>query len=187
MNQWLRRLRGALGMGVTWALGWAVAGVLIGASSNLLPGLPWDSFFEVFDAPLPALAIPGFVAGGLFSIVLSVAARRRKFDELSLPKFALWGALGGLLLSLVPAALEAIGLLSSEGSKHTMLQVTAVIAIPFVTLSAISATVSLLLARRAQKKGAVAAGEPGSLLGEGPATATSSVASSHSRSAVPKS
>ena len=26
----------------------------------LLPGLPWNAFFEVFDAPLPAFAIPGF-------------------------------------------------------------------------------------------------------------------------------
>ena len=76
MNKWLRRIRGAVGMGLTWAAGWAVAGLLIGAASILLPGLPWDSFFEVFDAPLPALAIPGFFAGVFFSIVLGIAARR---------------------------------------------------------------------------------------------------------------
>jgi len=28
MTTWLRRLRGAVGMGVTWAVAWAVAGVL---------------------------------------------------------------------------------------------------------------------------------------------------------------
>lgn len=66
MNKWLRRIRGAVGTGLTWALGWAVAGVLIGVTSRLLPGLPWDAFFRVFDAPLPALAIPGFFAGVFF-------------------------------------------------------------------------------------------------------------------------
>ena len=43
MKHWLRRIRGAVGMGLTWAAGWALAGVLIGVTSILLPGLPWDS------------------------------------------------------------------------------------------------------------------------------------------------
>src|SRR4051794_12404456 len=79
MTTWLRRLRGAVGMGVTWAAAWAVTGVLIGVTSVLLPGLPWNAFFDVFDAPLPALAIPGFVGGAIFSLVLGVVGRRRRF------------------------------------------------------------------------------------------------------------
>ena len=78
-------------MGLTWGFGWAIAGVLIGVASILLPGLPWDAFFEVFDAPLPAFAIPGFFAGVFFSTVLAIAGRRRRFRELSLPRFAAWG------------------------------------------------------------------------------------------------
>ncbi|MBK6487260.1 MAG: hypothetical protein IPF98_10390 [Gemmatimonadetes bacterium] len=70
MKKWLRRLRGAVGMGLTWAVGWAITGVLVGVASLLLPNLPWDAFFAVFDAPLPALAIPGFVGGAIFSMVL---------------------------------------------------------------------------------------------------------------------
>ncbi len=92
MKRWLRRIRGAVGMGLTWAVGWALFGVLIGIASLLLPGLPWDLFFEVFDAPLPALAVRGFVGGAFFSTVLGIAGRRRRFDELSLPRFAAWGA-----------------------------------------------------------------------------------------------
>lgn len=149
---WLRRVRGAVGMGLTWAVGWAIGGVLIGASSNLFPGFLWDRFFDVFDAPLPALAIPGFVAGTLFSIVLGIAGRGRKLSEFSIPQFAGWGALGGLLLSLVPATFEALGLFSTEGSRHSLIEVTAAIAGPFIALSAISAAVSLVLARRAQKR-----------------------------------
>src|SRR5512139_1738757 len=110
MTSWLRRIRGAFGMGLTWAAGWALFGLLIGVTSVVLPDLPWDAFFAVFDAPLPALAVPGFVGGALFSVVLGIAARRRRFDQLSMPRFALWGAVGGVLLSLVPAAMFALGL-----------------------------------------------------------------------------
>ena len=141
MKKWLKRIRGAVGMGLTWAAGWAVAGLLIGLASVLLPGLPWDSFFEVFDAPLPALAIPGFVGGALFSIVLAIAGRRHRFNELSVPRFAAWGAIGGLLLILFPFALVAVGLASREGSDVGTWQILSTIGPPFILLSAISAAV----------------------------------------------
>jgi hypothetical protein len=149
MKKWLRRVRGAVGMGLTWAIGWALAGVLIGVTSRLLPWLPWDSFFEFFDAPLPALAIPGFVGGVLFSTVLGIAGRRRRFDELSLPRFAVWGAVGGVLLSLVPAALVAVGLASLGRPDLGLWQITATIIGPLTLLGAVSASGSLLLARKA--------------------------------------
>lgn len=159
MNKWLRRIRGAVGMGLTWAVGWAVAGLLIGAASILLPGLPWDSFFAVFDAPLPALAIPGFFAGVFFSIVLGIAARHRKFSELSVPGFAAWGAVGGLMLIVFPFALVAVGLASTEGSEHSAWQVIAAISGPFILLSAASAAGSLMLARKAEDRKSLEAGE----------------------------
>lgn len=152
MNKWLRRIRGAVGMGLVWAAGWAVAGLLIGVSSVLLPGLPWDSFFKVFDAPLPAMAIPGFFAGVFFSIVLGIAGRRRKFSELSVPRFAALGAAGGVLLILFPFALVAVGLASREGSDLGAWQIIAAIGGPFMLLSALSASGSLVLARRAENR-----------------------------------
>src|SRR5688572_23240240 len=151
MNKWTRRIRGAIGMGLTWAAGWALFGLLIGVTSLLLPGV-FAPFFEVFDAPLPALAIPGFVGGALFSIVLSNAGRDRKFSELSVPKFAAWGAIGGVFLTLFPFALIAAGLASMEGSRHSAGDIIAVIGGPFVFLSAISAAGSLVLARRASSR-----------------------------------
>ena len=159
MQKGLRRIRGAVGMGLTWAAGWAVGGVLIGVTSLLLPGLPWDRFFDVFDAPLPALAIPGFFGGAILSVVLGIAARRRTFDELSLPRFAAWGAVGGLLLSLVPAAMVGAGLASYDTETDPLWQSTAVIAGPFIFLSAISASVSLLVARRAKGRALLETGE----------------------------
>ncbi len=150
MQPWQRRIRGAVGMGLAWAAGWAVFGVLIGVTSVLLPGLPWDAFFKVFDAPLPALAIPGFLGGALFSIVLGIAGRRRRFEELSLPRVAAWGAAGGLLVSLVPAAMVAVGLATLGRPEAGLWRLTATIAVPLVLLSAGSAAGSLLLARKAE-------------------------------------
>ena len=164
MTNGLRRIRGAVGMGLTWAAGWAVAGVLIGVASKLLPGLPWDSFFDVFDAPLPAMAIPGFFGGVLFSVVLGIAARRRKFDELSVPRFAAWGAVGGLLLSLLPSALMAVGL-ATPGPGVDIVKSTAVIGVPFILLSAASAAGSLMLARKAEDRGSIGEDKPSLLNG----------------------
>lgn len=152
----MRRIRGALGMGLTWAVAWGISGFVIGALSNVFPGALWDVFFGIFDAPLLALAIPGFVGGILFSIVLGIAARRRRFEELSLPRFTALGAVGGFFLSLLPAAL----ILMDPESAAGIWQVTAVLGVPFTLLSAASATGSLLIARN---------GEAPAVLGDGPA------------------
>jgi hypothetical protein len=152
MKNWMRRIRGAIGMGLTWAAGWAFFGVLLGVTSRLLPGLPWDSFFEVFDAPLPALAVPGFFGGVIFSIVLGIVAHDRKFNELSIPRFAVWGAVGGLLLSLLPAAMVGVGLASLGREGLGLWELTAVIAPPLIALSALSASGSLALARMTEGK-----------------------------------
>lgn len=156
MHKGLRRLRGALGMGLTWAVAWAFAGILIGVSSLLLPGLPWDAFFAVFDAPLPALAVPGFVGGILFAGVLGVAGRRRRFEQLSVPFVAGAGAAGGFLLSLVPGVMVAMQLASADGAHMGVWTLTAVISLPFTLLSALSATGSLLLARSGSHRATMA-------------------------------
>ena len=158
MKKWLRRIRGAIGMGLTWAVLWALSGLLIGVASMVLPALPWDRFFEVFDAPLPAMAVPGFFGGVFFSIVLGIAGRGRRFRELSLPVFAAWGALGGLLLSLFPAILVAVGLAGTEGADRGLWQGIAVIITPFILMGAVSAAVTLKLARAGERRELAGAG-----------------------------
>lgn len=158
MTTWLRRIRGAVGMGLSWAVGWALFGLTIGVASKLLPFLPWHYFFDIFDAPLPALAMPGFIGGALFSTVLGVAGRRRRFDELSLPRFAAWGAVGGLLLGLVPAAMVTVGLATMGDGALGLWQLTAVVSGPLALLGAASASGSLLLARRAERRELLGAG-----------------------------
>ena len=147
MTGWMRRFRGALGMGLTWALAWAIGGVMIGVASFVLP-LDW--FFRVFDAPLPALAIPGFFAGAFFSIVLGVAARKRRFSELSMPLFVAWGALGGVMLTLFPPLLVALGL-ATPAADGRFWQGIAIVAVPFILFSAACAVATLHIARKAER------------------------------------
>jgi len=152
-------MRGALGMGLTWAAAWALVGVLIGVTSRLLPGLPWQVFFRLFDAPLPALALPGFIGGVIFSMVLAIAGRGRRFDELSLRRFAAWGAVGGLLLSLVPAAMVVVGLATPGQPEDGPWAMSARICLPLILLSAMSAAGSLVLARKAEGRESLEGGQ----------------------------
>ena len=89
MEGGLRRIRGAVGMGLTWALAWFGAGMLL-----LLIVGP-----DAADVPFPlGFGAFGFVAGVAFSGVLGIVEGRRRFDQMSLGRFAAWGAAGGLLL-----------------------------------------------------------------------------------------
>ena len=93
MKKWLRRTRGAIGMGLTWAAAWGGAGTIVMLGFLLVTG-------SRPDAPFPLmLGAFGFVAGVIFSGVLGLVEGRRRFDQISLPRFAAWGAAGGFLLS----------------------------------------------------------------------------------------
>src|SRR5689334_13583225 len=89
MRKWLRRIRGAIGTGFTWAAAWFAVGFV-----------PRWIFGINSDLPFPILfGALGFIAGLTFSGLLVLTDGRRRFDQMSLPRFAVWGATGGLLLS----------------------------------------------------------------------------------------
>lgn len=98
MRKWLRSIRGAIGMGLTWAAGWMPIGAmcafglwLLGGIGPAEPlGLVW-TYAKLFGAF-------GLVGGGVFSAVLRLTEGRRRFDQLSLPRFATWGGIGGLVM-----------------------------------------------------------------------------------------
>lgn len=128
MQNWLRRIRGAIGMGFAWAAAWGAAGLV-----------PRWVFGLNTDAPFPIMfGVLGFVAGVAFSGVLMLTEGRRRFDEMSIPRFAAWGALGGLLLSAVFAKAASLGM-------GDMLAIVPT----FALASAVCASGSLALARRA--------------------------------------
>jgi hypothetical protein len=89
MQKWLRRVRGAIGMGLTWA-----------AALFAVGSLPRWMFGVNTDVPIPlVLGVFGFVAGVTFSALLMLTESRRSFEQISIRRFAGWGAVTGLLLS----------------------------------------------------------------------------------------
>lgn len=136
MKPWLKRIRAALVLGVTWAVVWAPAAVLLGLIVD-----PDDSLDEMWFL---IGAYPGFLGGVLFSIVLAIAARRRGLEDLSTARVAGWGALAGMMVGSLPF------LLGDRGGRPVALLATVVIG-TITLLSAASAAGSLALARRAER------------------------------------
>jgi uncharacterized membrane protein HdeD (DUF308 family) len=114
-------------MGFIWAAAWSAVG--------LIPR--WVLGFNP-DAPFPIIfGVLGFVAGLTFSALLMLTERRRRFEQMSLPRFAAWGATGGVVLAGVFARLASLGL------GDVLL-----VAPTFAVASAVCAAGSLALARR---------------------------------------
>lgn len=140
MKTGLRRIRGAVGMGLTWAAAWFGAGAIVVLGFLLTTG-------SRPDAPFPLLfGAFGFVAGVIFSGVLSLVEGRRRFDQMSLPRFAAWGAAGGFLLSAIFVLAVALA------GDSPFLWNLVVVGPTFAVAGAGSAAGSLALARKAKDR-----------------------------------
>ncbi len=138
MKSWLRRIRGAIGMGLTWAVAWFLAGVIL----LLIVGV------GAADVPFPlGFGLLGFLAGITFSGVLGLVEGRRRFDQMSLPRFALWGGVGGLVFSGLFVGAAALG----AGALLVLAPV-------FAVAGASCAAGSLALARMAENRELLDAG-----------------------------
>jgi len=136
MKKWLRRIRGAIGIGLSWAMAWFSAGMVWRVVVGFGPG----------DVPFPLLfGVLGFLAGTTFSGVLGVVEGRRRFDQMSVPRFAALGAIAGLLFS------GTLALALNLGGGFLMLG-------PVVALAGgVSAAGTLALARKAEERELLAA------------------------------
>ena len=94
------------------------------------------------DLPLPLLfGALGFIAGVTFSGLVVLTEGRRRFDQMSLPRFAGWGATSGLLLSALFAEAASLGW-----------EDVLAIAPTFALACAVCASGSLAAARRAARR-----------------------------------
>jgi hypothetical protein len=131
-------------MGLTWALAWFAAGLVL-----LLIVGP-----DAADVPFPlGFGLLGFLAGATFSGVLAIAERRRGFDQMSLPRFAMWGGAGGLLFSVLFVLAVAVS------GDATLLDDLVFLGPLFAVAGAASAAGSLALARMAEDREVLEAGE----------------------------
>jgi len=96
MKRFLKRIRGIIGTGVTWALAWVGLGAVVGA----LVGYPVSFLFRIALSN----SVSGFIAAAAEAAIIAVAERKHTLDDLSLKRVAVWGAIGGGLLSFVPMA-----------------------------------------------------------------------------------
>ena len=149
MRTLFRRIRGAIGMGLTWAAAWFGLWASVGLVSVIL------NRSGVLAGLIDTIMFPvgGFIAGTTFSVILGITERRRRFDEVSVPRFAAWGALGGLLL---------FGLAGGAGVGLYQIVVNGSI---MAILCAGSAAGSLLLARRADDRELLETGEEAAAVG----------------------
>ena len=158
MRRVVRRVRGALGMGLAWAIGGIGVGGLIELLDNVAPAA--HGFTRQVDMWPQTLAIPGFIAGVVFAIVLGIAGGRSRFEELSFQRFAAFGVVAGVLVG-------ALGM--SFGAPILFLGI-------MTLLSVVGASCTLALARVAERRGflagaprdaALAPGDSRELLGRG--------------------
>jgi hypothetical protein len=127
-----------VGMGLIWAAGWTLVGMLgVVIFYTLFPSVP-----DVFDIWIPVFAYPGFFGGVIFSVVLRVAEGRRRYDELPLSRIAAWGAVPGLLLGVL------LLVLAIPSNRFPLWLLVAVIIASTTLLSIVSAVASALLFRR---------------------------------------
>lgn len=145
---WLRRARAVLVMGVVWAGGGAAIGGIIELLANIVPG--GFSFASRVDMWPQTLAIPGFIAGILFAILLMIGARHRRLDELSLPAITGLGAAAGVLLGMIAMLI---------GAPLAFVAITAL-------FGALGGTVSLGVVRLAGRRERLPGTEPTTRLGE---------------------
>jgi len=140
MKGFLRRLRGIIGTGLTWAVGWAglYGGFLLAA---------WAFGAEAQWELWPVLRLVfnvgtyGFLAGSTFGVILSVLERQKSLEEITFKRIALWGGLGGLAV---------IALLSVLYGTPVITYLSPVIL--YTLLGVGSATGTVALAKRADSK-----------------------------------
>jgi len=138
VKRWLRRIRGAVGMGLLWGALWAA----VGALNGVLVG-PNGSMDGLWLGP-PVGMFPGFVAGVMFSAVLGIAAAPRRLHELSIAQAGAWGGMVGMVLGVLPFAIN------KPPSEFPLWLVAGAVIGSFTLMGAISAAGSLALARRAK-------------------------------------
>jgi hypothetical protein len=141
--RWLKRIRGALLMGITWALVWAPIGPII--------GFIVDRDGKMDEPWIAVGALPGFFAGVVFSILLGIVGRRHRFEDFSLRRFATWGAGAGLIMGTFP-------FLAGDLNPALPVWFPVVVIGSIVALASASASASLVLARKAERA-SLAAGD----------------------------
>ena len=142
MTRFLRRLRGLLGVGITWGTLWAAIGAGVGVVVGLVFPDAWDGANPIVEWAI-GMGLYGLVSGLGFGLFLSLRDGRKTILELSMRRAVLWGVLGAVAVPLLFGAL---------GTFETGTTVADVLGAVLVTgtLGGIFAPASIGMAKRAE-------------------------------------
>ena len=105
MNGLVRKLRGLLGVGLTWGGLWSVIGAGIGLALGVFAPDAWGLADRVFDWTI-GMGLYGLVSGVGFGSLLSLREGRRTIFDLSLLRTSIMGFLGSAAVPLLFGALS---------------------------------------------------------------------------------
>lgn len=167
---WRRRIRGAIGIGLAWALPWWIVGTALSPYLRTLANaMPPRSLAEaILDGSV--IGWYGFLAGVTFSFVLGVAGRRRGFSDLTPSRVMKYAFTSSALLMGPPMLYMLAG--RADGWR---LQ-DAVYLSGGVILTAACSVGTLIAARRAQLAASAPASSDAGSRGLAVAAANSNVA-----------
>ena len=93
----IRKVRGIIGTGISWALGWSIGGTALHGALALL-GL--TSRPDILVEPF-MYGLWGFYGGAVFAGFLAAAEHRRTLSELRMSRLAVWGTMAGVSVPVV--------------------------------------------------------------------------------------
>lgn len=180
MAGWKRIIRGMVGTGLVFGAGSTAVTLCVGVAAMIFGNAQLDDLRFA-----GRVGVVGFILGVAFSGILAVAARNRRFTQLSIPKFAAIGASAGLAYFLLIAT-NAWNVWTPSTAIWNFLLLTG--------MGSGAATATLLVARRARGNvddndgiainNDLDAPDAPLALGEGNAPTHSTAASSYSRESV---
>lgn len=100
MRSLLHKLRGLMGIGLTWGVSWAAIGTVVALVIGVVDPTSLDPGESILGMGL-AVGGLGLVSGVGFGVVLAFTEKQKMLVELSLPRVALWGALGAAAFPLL--------------------------------------------------------------------------------------
>ena len=142
MSRLVRRLRGLLGVGLTWGAFWSVIGAGIGLVLGVVAPDAWGLTDRVFDWTI-GMGLYGLVSGVGFGGLLSLREGRRTIFDLSLRRTAILGVLGSAAVPLLFGALGTFEVGTTTAEVVGAILVTGVLGGTF-------APAAIAIARRAE-------------------------------------
>ena len=106
MNRLVRKLRGLLGVGLTWGAVWSVIGAGIGTVLGVVAPEMWGWTSRVFEWTI-GLGLYGLVSGAGFGALLALREGHKTIFGVSLRRAAIWGVVGAAAAPLLFGALGA--------------------------------------------------------------------------------